>query len=142
MWIDCSAEGLGSRPNIPVFDSDRVNRKRARSCQQVFSAAFIAHVELSYDDDALKNELCEPVHLPHVPMDWLTMTIVEQRNQARWFAEPGLMEWLDASRLNAIRELFAPVMGRPRIRERVFGAAASMLEAANEKLTASIATGG
>lgn len=107
---------MRSGPNVPIFDGDRLTPQCVRACQQIFSAAFIAHVELSRDDDALKNELCEPVSLPNTPMDWLTMSIVEQRNQMRWFTEPELMEWLNASRLNAIRELFVPLMGRPRIR--------------------------
>lgn len=140
LWIDCSAGGLTGGPDTAVFDGERLTPQCVRACQQVFSAAFIAHVELSYDDDAVKNALCEPVPLPNRPRDWLIMSMIEQRNQVRWFSEPALMDWLDTSRLNAIRELFAPVMSRPRIRERALGAMTSVLQAAGEKMAALLAS--
>ena len=48
---------------VPVFGDDRIVLQTVRHCQQVFSAAFIGHVEASYDDQATKNELCTVV--PH-----------------------------------------------------------------------------
>ncbi|KDE99815.1 hypothetical protein Y900_012940 [Mycolicibacterium aromaticivorans JS19b1 = JCM 16368] len=134
LWIDCTAEGLGLGPTSTTFTGPTLTPQCVRACQQIFSAAFIAHVELSYDDDATKNALCEPVHLPGVPLDWLTMSVIEHRNQINWFAEPELMEWLHSSRLNAIRAMMAPVMERPRVRQRVFDAISGQLRAANAKL--------
>jgi hypothetical protein len=135
LWIDCAAEGLGSKPPSPIFAGSTLTPQCVRACQQVFSAAFIAHVELTYDDDATKNALCEPIHLPAKPLDWLTMSVIEHRNQINWFAEPHLMEWLDSARLNAVRAMMAPVMERrPRIRQRVFDSIAAELHAANDKL--------
>ena len=139
LWVDCAAEGLGSEPPSPIFTSDTVTPQCVRACQQVFSAAFVAHAEVTYDDDATKNAVCEPIHLPSTPLDWLTMSVIEHRNQITWFADPDLMEWLDSARLNAIRAMTAPVMGRPRIRQRVFNAIASELQAANDKLVALLA---
>ena len=43
---------------MPVFAEDRITLQSVRTCQQVFSAAFIGHVEAAYDDEAHKNELC------------------------------------------------------------------------------------
>ncbi|AKK30958.1 hypothetical protein AB431_28940 [Mycobacterium sp. EPa45] len=134
LWIDCAAEGLGLGPTSTIFSGATLTPQCVRACQQVFSAAFIAHVELTYDDDATKNALCEPIHLPGEPLDWLTMSEIEYRNQITWFAEPELMEWLHSSRLNAIRAMMAPVMERPRVRQRVFDAIAGQLRAANDKL--------
>jgi NAD(P)-binding Rossmann-like domain len=134
LWIDCAAEGLGSKPTSPVFSGATLTPQCVRACQQVFSAAFIAHVELSFPDDTTKNALCEPIHVPNIPMDWLTMSAIEHRNQIAWFSDPDLMEWLDSARLNAIRAMMAPVMARPRVRQRVFNAIAGELRAANDKL--------
>ncbi|KAA0109786.1 NAD(P)-binding protein [Mycolicibacterium sp. P1-5] len=135
LWIDCAAEGLGGGPSTTIFSGSALTPQCVRACQQVFSAAFIAHVELTYDDDVTKNALCEPIHLPGEPLDWLTMSVIEYRNQINWFAEPQLMEWLHSSRLNAIGAMMAPVMERrPRIRQRVFDAIAAELHAANDKL--------
>ncbi len=142
LWIDCAAEGLGLGPTRTIFSGSTLTPQCVRACQQVFSAAFIAHVELSYDDDATKNALCEPIHLPGTPIDWLTMSVIEYRNQITWFADPDLMEWLHTSRLNAIRAMMAPVMERPRVRQRVFDAIAGQLRAANDKLADLLASDG
>ena len=63
LHVDCSADGLATRPEVPVFDGDHMTLQTVRTCQQVFSAAFIAHVEAAYTDDDLKNELCHVI--PH-----------------------------------------------------------------------------
>lgn len=60
LYIDCTADGAPQRPAKPVFDADHLTLQAVRGCQQVFSAAFIAHVEFAYEDDAVKNELCTP----------------------------------------------------------------------------------
>lgn len=142
LWIDCAAEGLGLGPTSTIFAGPTLTPQCVRACQQVFSAAFIAHVEVSYGDDATKNALCEPIHLPGKPLDWLTMSLIEYRNQIRWFAEPELMEWLHSARLNAVRAMMAPVMERPRVRQRVFDGIAAQLRAANDKLTDLLASHG
>ncbi len=56
LWIDCTAEGLGLGPTSTTFTGPTLTPPQCvRACQQIFSAAFIAHVELSYDDDATKK---------------------------------------------------------------------------------------
>ena len=42
-----------------------------RAGSYCFSAAFIAHAEAVYDDDAIKNDLCAPLSTPDVVADWL-----------------------------------------------------------------------
>ena len=51
LYVDCSADGLERRAPVPVFDRDSITLQTVRACQQVFSAAFIAHVEAAYGDD-------------------------------------------------------------------------------------------
>ncbi|MFT6391798.1 MAG: hypothetical protein ACJA14_001311, partial [Ilumatobacter sp.] len=48
--VDCTADGLERRPAVPVFNGDHLTLQTVRHCQQVFSAAFIAHVEAAYDN--------------------------------------------------------------------------------------------
>lgn len=100
LYIDCSADGLSRQPAVPVFNGDRITLQSVRTCQQVFSAAFIGHIEVAISDDAKKNELCTPVPHPDTDIDWLRTTLANMANQARWAAEPGLGAWLGASRLN------------------------------------------
>ncbi len=55
LHIDCSADGLEQRPAIPVFGDSRITLQPVRRCQQVFSAAFVAHVEAAYSDELGKE---------------------------------------------------------------------------------------
>ena len=87
LYIDCTADGLQSRPSTAVFDGDRITLQSLRGCQQVFSAALIAHVEAAYPDDATRNDLCAPVPHPSTDLDWLTTTMAEHRNQIRWLGD-------------------------------------------------------
>ncbi len=56
---------------MPVFDGNRITLQWVRLCQPTFSAALIGHVEATYNDEAEKNQLCAPIPLPTVPLDWL-----------------------------------------------------------------------
>jgi hypothetical protein len=49
---------------------------------------------------AHKNDLCTPVPHPNTHLDFLRTTLQNGANQARWAADPELMEWLHASRLD------------------------------------------
>jgi hypothetical protein len=100
----------------------------------VFSAAFIAHVEASYDDDAVKNELCTPVPHPDSDTDWLRVTRADLRNQLRWLDDAELMAWLSSARLNLLADLLPPLSDKPRVRERVIGMFRSTLKTAGEQL--------
>lgn len=100
LHVDCTADGLERRPAVPVFDGDRITLQAVRTCQQVFSAALLGHVEVSYDDDTTRNELSVPVPHPDTPLDWLRCQLQGQRNSMRWQAEPALQEWLGGCRLD------------------------------------------
>jgi NAD(P)-binding Rossmann-like domain len=100
LHIDCSADGAEQRPAVPVFDGARMTLQSVTRCQQVFSSAFIAHVEAAYSDDALKNELCAPVPHPDSDADWLRTTMATNRNYQRWSEDAELQAWLDNARLN------------------------------------------
>lgn len=102
LHIDCSAAGIPTHPSIPVFDGDRITLQWVRTCQPAFSAAFIGHVEATYGDEAEKNRLCTPIVPPSEPLDWLRTLKVELANRACWSADPGLADWLAASRLDPV----------------------------------------
>jgi hypothetical protein len=124
--------GFGSREVTPVFDDDRITLQTVRTCQPVFSAALIAHVETAYVDDDTKNSLCQPIPNPEVPLDWLRMMLTYNGNQTRWFDEPGMMAWLDSARLNILSHATATVS--PRAREKIIGVMRAQLRNTNDKL--------
>ena len=108
LHIDCSARAVPVTDTYPVFQGDTVVVQTVRSYQPVFSAAFIAHIEASYEDDAHKNDLCKVVPLPNHDTDWLLGTAAQMRNQKRWSKEPGLREWLINNRLDGFTKLVQP----------------------------------
>lgn len=105
--VHCSAAGLPHGPVEAVFQERRIVPQYVRRCSPTFSAAFIAHLEATIEDDDEKNALSEPVPVPEVPLDWLRMHLQTARNQARWSQHPELQDWLRRSRLEAYTGLFA-----------------------------------
>jgi hypothetical protein len=132
LYIDCTAVGLGRGEVTDVFDGARITLQTVRTCQPVFSAALIGHVEATYPDDDTKNSLCRPIPNPEVPLDWLRMMLTYNGNQIRWFDEPDMMAWLDAARLNILSHATATVS--PRAREKIVGVMRSQLRTTNDKL--------
>ncbi len=100
LYIDCSADALERRPVVPVFEGDRITLQTVRACQQVFSAAFIAHVEAAYDGEDRKNELCTVVQHPNSDLDYLRNALANTMNEMRWAFDADLTAWLAKARLN------------------------------------------
>ena len=106
--VDCTADGLARRPAVPVFDGDRLTLQTVRHCQQVFSAAFIAHVEAAYDDEDHQNMLCGVVPHPDAATDWIRTAHGNSVNSAHWNADAELTAWLGAARLDGFRSSEPP----------------------------------
>jgi hypothetical protein len=104
--VHCSAGGLPRGPMEPMFQGPLLVPQYVRRCSPSFSAAFVAHLELSPMDDATRNALSEPVPLPQVPLDWLRMHLHTARNQRRWAQQTELQQWFRHSRLEAYSALF------------------------------------
>jgi hypothetical protein len=102
LMVDCSATGIPSVEVIPIWQGDRITPQWVRSFGTVFSAALIAHLEATMDDDAQKNALCTPIVPPTLATDWMRMLLVSMNNQHLWSKHPGLQQWLAGSRLNAM----------------------------------------
>lgn len=100
LYVDCSSQGIPRRPSTPVFDGDRITPQWVRTCQPTFSAAFVGHVEATYDDDAVKNELCSPIEPPEVALDLLRVFQLELATRTRWDRRPEIRTWLETCRLD------------------------------------------
>lgn len=134
LYVDCTADGAPQRPAKPVFDGDHLTLQAVRGCQQVFSAAFTAHVELAYDGDEVKNELCTPIPHPDSDLDWMRLTHSDLRNFQRWLDDVELTDWLSSARLNLLADLLPPLSHKPRVRDRVVSMFRSKLNIASEQL--------
>ncbi len=109
LFVDCSASAITNLAMIPVFAGDRITPQTVRPYQPVFSAAFIAHIEATVDDEAQKNKLCGVVPLPNHDTDWLRMQAAMMINQMNWSGQPGLRDWLINNRLDGFSRLVSQV---------------------------------
>ncbi len=102
LHIDCSADGLERRPQQPVFENGKITLQSVRTCQQVFSAAFIGHIEAAYTHLPIqdKNLLCTPVPHPDSDIDFLRTTLANNLNTLRWSQDADLQAWLRNARLD------------------------------------------
>lgn len=100
LYIDCTSDGIPRLDAVPVFSGKHITLQPVRRCQQVFSAAFIAHVEATYGDDTVKNELCRAVPHPNRPIDLPIGVLQSNQNELRWYAEPSTIAWLKQARLD------------------------------------------
>ena len=141
LYVDCTTQGLPRPPSVPVFDGEKITLQSVRGCQQVFSSAFIAHVEAAYADDAVRNDLCAPIMHPDAPLDWLRILLSDNKAQVRWLKDPELMDWLKASRLNVLRDIFPDFGDKIRVRDRAFGALTTALTKTNDQLSALMESG-
>lgn len=113
LYIDCSANAIPVRDRVPIFQDHKITLQPVFACQQVFSAAFISHVEAAYDSEELKNDLCQPIPLPYDPTDYAAMQLQTLQNMAKWYQQPKTFAWLRQSRLNWMRVLFPEEMDDP-----------------------------
>lgn len=97
LFVDCSANGLVKVDPRPLFSDGGVTLQPASMCQQTFSAALIAHLELLDLDDAHRNRICAPVPHPERLQDLALTLVVTAQNMLNCHRHMPL--WLRRSRL-------------------------------------------
>lgn len=136
--VDCTADGLERRPTRPVFEGERITLQSVRTCQQVFSAALIGHVEASGRSDDEKNALAVPVPHPDSHHDWLRNELADLRSGECWGNDPDLLPWLAGCRLD-LNAAFAEGVD-PLVLMEGFGRLLSRVPAVIDKLECLLAT--
>ncbi len=105
LYVDCSACAVGNSEETTVFQGNTIRLQTVRTVQPVFSAAFIAHIELTRDTEDEKNRLCAVVPLPNHATDWVRMQNAFMMNQYNWSQEKDLRAWLRENRLDGYSQL-------------------------------------
>jgi len=101
--VDCTAEGLATPSDRPMFESSRITVQAMRTCQPSFNSALVGFIESLAIDDEQKNHLCPPNRYPTTANDWLHGFSVNGRAQARWNKFTEVAAWIKESRLNGAR---------------------------------------
>lgn len=95
--IDCSANGLAKVDPQPLFCEGRVTLQSVFMCQQTFSAALVAHLELLDTSDERRNRICTAVPHPELKQDLPTTLVTTVQNMINCNRHMPL--WLRRSRL-------------------------------------------
>ncbi|GAA1647864.1 NAD(P)/FAD-dependent oxidoreductase [Nonomuraea maheshkhaliensis] len=132
LHVDCTADATRQLPVVPIFQDGLITLQSVRVCQPVFSAALIAHVEASYPDDAVKNDLCPVTPNPRTDVDWLRFALSANAEALRWAGNDDLETWLRTSRLHPD---IAPPMPKDPVERAAFERQAlAMLKEQNARL--------
>ncbi|KAH6613069.1 pyridine nucleotide-disulfide oxidoreductase-domain-containing protein [Boeremia exigua] len=100
LFINCTALGLSDQPVIPIFNGRYITLQVVKFNQPVFSAALVAHIEATYDNDDDKNYFCEPVPYCFKPKDYVATFLPNVRNRMRWTEVSELNAWCEKARLD------------------------------------------
>lgn len=114
LYVDCTARALAARSPLddaaqPTFEDGLLRLHMVRLYQPTFSAALIAHIEATLDDDSTKRQLCQPTHMTDTVEDYLQMMAVTMRNQAAWSSVPEIRSWIHTCRLDMFGQTMAQV---------------------------------
>lgn len=107
--IDCSASAITEATIKPVFEGRLITPQTVRSYQPVFSAAFIAMIERSFETEAEKNKFTKVVPLPDTENDFLHMTVGFMMNQYLWGQTPVIRDWMKQNRLDGFSKLVGSI---------------------------------
>ncbi len=97
LFVDCSANGLAKRAPTPLFAPGRVTLQPVFMCQQTFSAALLAHLELLDLADEHRNRICTPVPHPEHVLDLASTLVTTSQNMLNCNRHMAL--WLRRTRL-------------------------------------------
>jgi hypothetical protein len=100
VYVDCTAAGLSPATLQPVFTPDRITVQYVTIGFASLSAATIATVEASRDDDTEKNRLCPPLTFTGNIADVFELANTGMTGLMTRSAEADLAQWTDSCRLN------------------------------------------
>ena len=104
IYVDCTAAGVRPTVQRPVFEPERITLQYTTIGNIPHGAATIGAVEALRDNDDDKNRLCPTLVFTGDITDILTLTHSGISGITARVAEPDLVAWNDACRLNAIRD--------------------------------------
>lgn len=132
VYVDCTAEGLRPVSPRPVFNTDCITLQYVTIGVAPWSAATIAVVEASSQDDSRKNELCPPVAFTGETSSLLPIARAGITGLVARSAEPELAAWNERCRLNPARGA-AEHFDDPKVRD-AFTSLAANIGSATENL--------
>jgi hypothetical protein len=111
--INCTADGVPVMPTQPIFQNGLIVPQFIQHCWPVFSAAFIAFLEIRRQDDVERNRLAMPIPMADEPLDWLRGRLFDEHNANHWAQHADIEAWKEKSRLESFTRMFAEAGRNP-----------------------------
>jgi len=106
LHVDCTADGLVTKPSCPIFQGKNIILQSISMCQQVYSASVIAALEVrTEENDEKRNAILTPVPHPEFIGDYVGGLIDTMVNEKRVINEGSGFRWLRNNRLGLIHHL-------------------------------------
>lgn len=98
LFVNCTANALAKLNTKPIFTDKLITLQSLFFCQQVFSAATIARLELLNISNSKRNQYAKPVAHPEFITDWPEALLLSFENFIR--INKLIPLWIYKSRLN------------------------------------------
>ena len=105
LHVHSAARGLPRVLPRPIFADDAITLQCVTRMHPTLSAAMAGYLETTDRSTSEKNRLLPPNPYSDTPFDFLRAVIMGLHTEVRWAAEPDVQAWLDASRLNVVKDL-------------------------------------
>jgi hypothetical protein len=103
--VHCAAPGLADNPPTPIFEDGHLTLQPVTRLSLSLSAGLIGLVEASDRATADKNRVCRANAWPQTPFDFMRHILTGIQTEVNWLGEDDINAYVDASRLNLIRDL-------------------------------------
>ena len=107
LHVHCASPGLADNPPRPIFTDDTITLQIVTRISLPLSTGLIGLVEASGRTTAEKNRLCPPNPWPLTPFDWARHLLTGMKTEMEWQSAPDVVAWVDATRLNLVKDLAA-----------------------------------
>ena len=107
LHVHCAAQGLPLDPPRPIFAEDAITIQSITRMSPSLSAALTGYLETTGRSTAEKNRLLPPNPYSDTPFDFLRAVLTGLSAEMGWQDAADLQAWLDASRLNVMKDLAA-----------------------------------
>lgn len=130
LYIDCTACAVPGRPEVPIFEPNKITLQLVRSALPGLSVALIAFIEsLGMPVDECNN-LVEPVPYPKTIQGHMIELSIDLRNRYMLSQNPHTRRWIAHARLDAFSRLVASVPKEDTAKHEKLAKIAKVLPAA------------
>jgi len=103
--VHCAAQGLPHTLPRPIFEDDAITLQCVSRMNPTLSAAMTGYLETTDRSTEEKNRLLPPNPYSDTALDFVRAVLMGLRAEMGWRSAPDLQAWVDASRLNVLRDL-------------------------------------